>query len=250
MKIVNAVWDEKITGLKTCEIYFGKGDTFKTYLDADVESIFQFSVVKIPAGNLNLVHQLEQTGYRYLENQISLSFDVEQMDHINHSWFKLLNGFSYKLLTTADEIKSVSDQVSDKMFQADRYSQDPFWPDDLSSKRYVNWIDELFKSEQTKIYSMVKNDKDVGFFVIKNESKTLNSCPIAGIYNQYKFSGYIFVLVWYILLISREMKTNKFVTSISTNNQNLFSAFSKAFTYKVNDTLIVLRKVIMQERLL
>ena len=167
-----------------------------------------------------------------------------QIGHINSTWHRLLNGFSYKLLTTKNEIDNVTKQVNEKMFEADRYSLYPFWTGDQSSQRYVNWIYELFNTNQAKLYSMIKNNRKAGFFSIRNESQTTNSCPIAGIYNQYKFSGYIFVLVWYILIISQEMGVNKFVTSISSNNRNLLSSFSKIFTFKVKDTFIVLRKVL------
>lgn len=244
MNLIDARWDEKVTGLKTCEIVFGKADTFQTYLDSGVETNFQFSVVKIPVGNLKLVHHLEDIGYRYLENQFALSFNVEQLEHITSTWHRLFNGFSYKLLTTKNEIDNVTKQVSEKMFEADRFSQDPFWTNDQSSKRYVNWIYELINTNQAKLYSMIKNNREVGFFAIRNESQTTNSCPIAGIYNQYKSSGYIFVLGWYILVISREMGVDKCVTSISSNNRNMLSSFSKIFTFKVNDTFIVLRKVL------
>jgi hypothetical protein len=244
MNIVTAYWDEKITGLKQCEITFTKGDNYQTYLDADVERNFEFSVIKIPIGNLKLVHQLEDFGYRYLENQLVLSFSVEQLDHINSIWSRLFDGFSYKKLITRDEIANVTSQVNDNMFEADRYSQDPYWAGDLSSKRYVNWINELFNLSQVRFYSMIKNGNEVGFFAIKSESQKVNSCPIAGIYNQFKFSGYIFVLVWDILVISRDMGVKKFFTSISSNNRNLLSAFSKIFNFRVDNTYIVLRKVI------
>lgn len=244
MNITDARWDEKITGLTTCEIIFEKEDTFQIYLDASIESNFHFSVVKIPIGNLRLVHQLEDFGYRYLENQLVLSFNTDQLEHIKSIWNRLFNGFSYKLLTTKEEIASVNNQVNDNMFEADRFSQDPYWSSEISSKRYVNWIDELFGTSRVNFYAMIKQGREVGFFAIKNESQKTNSCPIAGIYNQFKSSGYIFVLVWDILVISREMGVNKFVTSISSNNRNLLSSFSKIFNFKVNDTFIVLRKVI------
>ncbi len=89
MKIVNAYWDEKISGYKTCEILFEKHDTYQDYLNAEIERNFKFSVVKIPIGNLKLVHQLEDFGYRYLENQLFLSFNVEQLEYLNLKWNRL-----------------------------------------------------------------------------------------------------------------------------------------------------------------
>ena len=134
MNIINAVWDEKITGLKQCEIVFAQSDTFQTYLDAEIEKIFKFSVVKLPVGNLSLVHQLEDIGYRYLENQLFLSFNVEQLEYLNLKWNRLFTGFTYKQVTSADELKSLTDQVSDKMFEADRYSQDPLGRENFLQK--------------------------------------------------------------------------------------------------------------------
>ncbi len=49
-------------------------------------------------------------------------------------------------MASEEEFKSLTDHVSDKMFEADRYSQDPIWTRELSSKRYVNWINEQFES--------------------------------------------------------------------------------------------------------
>jgi hypothetical protein len=244
MKIIDAIWDEKVTGLKTCEIVFEETDTFQSYLEADIENNFKFSVTKIPIGNIELVHNLEDIGYRYLENQLDISFNVDQIEYINPIWQRLFYGFSYKLIREKEEIDNVKLQVSEGMFEADRYSRDPFWKSDISSRRYVNWIDDLFKKEQVKFYVMIKNEKEVGFFTIKAESQTTISCPIAGIYNQYKFSGYIFVLAWYLLILSRETGAKRWISSISTNNRNILSSFSKIFTFNVNDIFIVLRKII------
>ena len=98
MKILNAYWDERITGLKTCEIIFEKGDTYQMYLDSAVEETFHFSVIKIPVSDLKLVHQMEEIGYRYLENQITISLEVDQTEKIDQKWKRFLSGFSYYLV--------------------------------------------------------------------------------------------------------------------------------------------------------
>lgn len=249
MDIIEAGWDQKITGIRTCEILFKAGESYDDYLKTEAEKNFEFIVAKIPVGDLKLVHQLEDNGFRYLENQLCLSFKTEQLDRINSLWYRLFDGFEYRLVKTRSEISSVTEQVSSKMFEADRYSRDPLWQKDYSSPRYVNWINSLFLSEDVQIYVMVRKGTEVGFFAVKKESDKINSCPIAGIYNQHKFSGYIFVLVWYILEISRKEGRTKFITSISSNNKNLLSSFSKAFNYRVDKTYIVLRKSLIPDYL-
>jgi hypothetical protein len=249
MDITVADWDQKITGIRTCEILFNEDETYEDYLKTEVDKLYEFIVVKVPVGNLKLVHQLEDNGFRYLENQLCLSFRTEQLDRINSVWYRLFDGFEYRHVKTQSEISSITEQVSSGMFEADRYSRDPLWQKDYSSPRYVNWIRSLSLSENVKFYIMVRKGTEIGFFAIKGENNKTNSCPIAGIYNQHKFSGYIFVLVWYILEISRKEGMNKFITSISSNNKNLLSSFSKAFNYRVDEIYIVLRKSLFADRL-
>jgi hypothetical protein len=246
MKLVNAYWEEINTGLKTCEITFEKGDTFQDYLDSNIENEYKFSVVKIPVGNLTLVHQLEDIGYRYLENQMALSFEVDQLNDINPKWKRLLKGFNCKLLTTKQEIGFILNEVRENMFESDRISLDPFWEAGTSSKRYEKWITDLFEKENVRFYAIVHDDKQVGFFSMKQKMGNIQSCPIAGIYNKYKSAGYIFILTWYWLIKSKENGSKKLVTSVSSNNRNILSSLSKIFSFRISETHIVLRKIVNQ----
>lgn len=250
MKVVNAVWEERNTGLKTCEIVFEKDDTIQIYLDSGIENDYEFSVVKIPVGNLMLVHKMEDLGYRYLENHLELSFDVKQLDSISHIWDRLLTGFSCRLLTTYEELTIILLEVENNMFDTDRFSLDPFWSENISSKRYSNWIKDLFETHNAQFFVIVRDGKEVGFFSNKRESQNINSCPIAGIFNSYKSVGYIFVLTWFWMKKSRESGINKVITSISSNNRIMISSLTKVFSFRVNDTYIVLRKIIQQNGIL
>jgi hypothetical protein len=147
------------------------------------------------------------------------------------------------LITSKIEIDSVLSEVSHKMFETDRFSLDPFWQEGLSSLRYQNWIKDLFETGTAKFYVIIRDGKETGFFSIKKESKSISSCPIAGIYNKFKFNGHIFVLTWFWLVLSREMGYKKLTTSISSNNRAILSSVSKAFSFSIRDTYIVLRKV-------
>lgn len=245
MKVINATWDEKVTGLKTCEVLFEKGDTVESYLNAGLENDFRFIVTKIPVNDLKLVHELESNGFRYLENQMKLSFDVSQLDRIEPSWKRLLNGFRCEPVTSVEGFSVINSEVRDRMFETDRFTLDPFWQSGISSLRYKNWIRELYESEDARFYIIVHNEIRVGFFVVKGESKNVNICPIAGIFNKYKGAGYIFALTWFWLDISRKAGDKKVITSVSSNNRVILSSLSKAFTFRISNTSIVLRKVVL-----
>jgi hypothetical protein len=242
MKIIDAFWDRKNTGLNTCEILFGERDIFQMYLDANVESKYDFSVVKIPVGNLRLVHQMEDNGYRYLENQMLISFEVDQLEEINQKWQRLLPGFTYNLLKELEGINSIIGEVNNKMFENDRFSLDPYWRTNVSSLRYTNWIRDMFEKKGTNFYLMKKNNEPVGFFTIKHISEHICNCPIAGIYSKFKSHGYFFALAWFWLEESKKLGYKKLLTSISTNNKAIHSFLSKVFFFRVNEILIVLRK--------
>jgi|WetSurMetagenome_2_1015567.scaffolds.fasta_scaffold85498_1 hypothetical protein len=245
MKIIDARWEEKNSGKKTCEIIFEKEDSIRAYLNSNVEKGFEFMVVKVPIGNLELVHRLEDIGYRYLENQIMLSFDTDQYHWVNPEWFRLLNGFECRMLNTREEIDQLLARVNENMFSADRYSLDPFWPEGISSKRYVNWINEMYENGEASVYSIVRNGESYGFFTLKEETENIGNCPIAGIYNEHKSAGYIFVLVWFWLEISRKAGKKKLKAAVSSNNRMMLSSLSKAYNFKILETFIVMRKAIL-----
>ncbi|MCJ7448908.1 MAG: hypothetical protein MUO72_14575 [Bacteroidales bacterium] len=244
MKLVNTDWEEKNTGLKTCEIIFEKEDKYQLYLDANIEERYDFSVIKIPVGNLGLVHQMEDAGYRYLENQMIISFEVDQLGKVDLKWQRFLSGFSYFLITEGDQINSILKEVSNEMFENDRFSLDPFWAGRISSLRYVNWIKEMYDKRCTQFYIMKKNECDVGFFSLKTVTKQISSCPIAGIYKKYKSHGYFFPLAWFWLKESNRRGDKKLIATISANNKPIHSFLSKVFSFRVDETLIVMRKVI------
>jgi hypothetical protein len=244
MKVINAIWDEKVTGLRTCEVVFEKEDTFESYLDAGLEKDFRFMVTKIPIKDLKLVHQLEDIGYRYLENQMKLSFEVNQLDKIDQSWERLLKGFICEMVTSDEEIYEINSEVMDGMFEADRFSMDPFWLPGVSTLRYTNWIKELYQKGDTRFYTIAHNGRKAGFFAMQHVSKKVNSCPIAGIFNSYKGFGYIFALTWFWLDLSLKAGNARATTYISTNNRIMLSSLSKAFAFRICETLIVMRKVL------
>lgn len=242
MNLIEAQWETRNTGLKTCEIIFLRGDTIDDYNRENIEEKYSFSVVKVPVGDLGLVHQLESLGYRYLENQILLEFEIRQIEEINPKWLRLLNGFNCSLLKTQDKLDSILLEVKKNMFSSDRFSLDPIWDPELSAGRYQNWISDLFISGTTDFYVLSRQGIDVGFYSVRKDSPKTFSCPIAGIYNKFKSAGFIFVLTWFWLKNSREDGATKLTTMVSSNNRVMLSSLSKVFSFSTREIYIVLRK--------
>ena len=84
MKIINAHWEERNTGMKVLEIVFNRKDKLKVFIDLIIEEKFDYIVAKVPGGKTELIHELENSGYRLLENQIQISVKVEE--YRKRSW--------------------------------------------------------------------------------------------------------------------------------------------------------------------
>ena len=77
MKIVKAVWEKRNLGYDAYEIVLDKRD-----LKKGAESILEdlraqnfyhaYVTIKMPVGNLNVLHALEDVGFRFMETQLYL----------------------------------------------------------------------------------------------------------------------------------------------------------------------------------
>lgn len=242
-RLIDSFWDNRNTGLRTCEIIFEAGDDFTKYTNTFAEEKYDYCTIKIPVGNLQLTHRMENHGYRYIENQLNISFKVDQLDSVEKSWNRDLSNFSYLPVKDNQQLDLILKEVSSGMFENDRFSLDPFWGRDVSSLRYVNWISQMYSQGDSQFYLLAKNSIEVGFFSMKNLGPKKCSCPIAGIYNDHKSKGYFFMLALAWFRESRERGCKELITSISTNNKPIHSFLARYFSFKIDETWIVMRKV-------
>ena len=249
MQFIDAIWEFKNTGKHTCELVFEAGDDFYSYPAELINNQYEFSVAKVPAGNLGLIHKLEEEGYRYLENQLLIEFDVSQVSSLYEEWSSQLAAFSCDVVEEEELMEKILDEIENNMFETDRYSLDPLMGGKVSSVRYRNWLRSLLDHGTTDIYIMKRNNVDVGFFTIKQETERLSTCPIAGIFSDYKNRGYFLALAFLWLKASSERGYKRLSTSISTNNTSIHSFLSKVFSFKVKTTYVVLRKVINKNKI-
>lgn len=244
MKLINAFWELRNSGLTTCEIVFEEGDSFEDYLKSNIEKDFKYCVVKIPSDNLNLLHNLEENGYRFIETQFNIRVAPSELAKIDLKWARVIEGTGYQKLTNIDELDIILTNIGDGMFNSDRIYLDEKLGRETSIKRYTNWIKDLYKETDTEIFFLTKNDNKVGFFTIHNNSKNSIQSVIAGIFNQYQGHGLSIALVYYYLKIASEREVKYVFTSFSSNNIGMLNTFTKTVSFKTVCVQYVLRKLI------
>jgi hypothetical protein len=91
VKIINAFWEERNLGLKVCELIFNADDSVDLSILREEEKLYDYLVAKIPSGSNRIIHDLENEGFRYLENQQVFQFYSNEYLNLNKSW-KLRHG--------------------------------------------------------------------------------------------------------------------------------------------------------------
>lgn len=245
MRFVDAYWELENSGKRVCEIIFENSDTSQQYPEESVRMGFDYVVAKIPAGNFGLTHDLENMGFRYLENQFRLTFDIKENLELTMRWRARVSKYSFTHIESPTDIVSVINEINHEMFISDRVTIDPFWSNEVTGRRYGNWLFHLNSEGRTGIYVMKDIDgNERGFFTMRDEGSGICSCPLAGIYTTSTGKGYFLPLSTGFFQKASEAGYSKMKTSISSNNRAIMRFFSKLFFYSIDESLVVLRKVL------
>jgi hypothetical protein len=243
MIITNAIWEKHNIGLKTCEITFSATDNIDDYIQSKVEKDFEYIVAKAPAGRLSLIHDLENRGFRYLENQLQIAVNPQEINRIDKKWNRVLNGMNCKKITSEDDFKLLFDNINKGMFDSDRVTLDPLLGRKASASRYSNWLNDLRTEKETEIYFLMKNKKKIGFFIFKNNPKKSIHCVLAGLFDNYKGRGNALAIIYLYLKLASEKGVKTLISAISTNNKGIMNLLTNLISFKVQGIYIVLRKM-------
>jgi hypothetical protein len=242
MKLTNATWEERNSGLKTCEILFEKGDTIEDFRFFNFKDDFKYFVAKVSSENIKLVHYLEECGFRYIETQFNISVATEELEKIDKKWLKIIEGTDYIKMTRENDLADILSNVGAGLFENDRISLDDNLGKVVSALRYTNWIKDLFKDKKSELFYLTKQSKKVGFFVIQKHSKYTINSVIAGIFKPYQGQGLSVALIYYYLKLASVKGVKQSVTSFSSNNLSMLNTFTKVVSFKVLNVYYVLNK--------
>jgi hypothetical protein len=244
MKVIDAIWEKRNTGLKTCELVFSSEDSINDYLDNNIEKNYEHIVAKVPADNIVLVHQLEDYGYRFMETQFSISVAAHELDKIDQKWNRVLAGTSYKKVDNRNDLELLLTNIKAGMFTDDRISMDERFGINVSYRRYVNWIVDIYEDKKAEIFILEKNISKAGFFIIKQVNRDVLHSIIAGIFKEYQGQGLSIALIYFYLKIAVDRNARYVNTFFSSNNQKMLNTFTKTVSFKTLNICYVLRKVI------
>lgn len=242
MTITEAVWEKRNTGFRVCEVVFTPADLSKKEVDLIPCKGYDYIVAKVPAGHNELIHLLEDDGFRYLENQINIRFCSTGSETINGDWANRFRDHSCVRVTSTEEVAEITGRIrSEGLFEKDRFSLDPIFTPPLPDRRIANWVEDISSNGTGKIWSIEKHGTAVGFFIISPRGTTAY-VDMAGIYRQYRGTGLPWLLLLNILKESERMGHSTVTASVSSNNIATLNTFTRFIRFRVDSVMVVLRK--------
>jgi hypothetical protein len=218
MKIIDAVWDYEVLGVKSvevrCDVDDSTGSIFRTLME--LEKSHKYIVTKIPVSNTEFLVKAPDAGYKFIETLISVERSVKKSS-IDSRLVKRASALSAKK-ATAEELAFVLEQIMRGIFSTDRISLDENFGPRVGAQRYCNWIDSEIK-QGGEVYTISLSTRaPLGFFTLRVTDDGVAHSILSGVFDADKSPGFGLILLSIILTKAEEKGAKKIVSAISSNN--------------------------------
>ena len=222
MNIIEQTWEKRNLDIKSFEFLIDRSDTVencKEALSSPVHQDADYLVVRVPVGRMDIAYFFQDNGFRFAELYFHVEFRPQKLETIQDT--PLLNGI-YVVECNEEQLQILYENIRAGVFKTDRIAMDPYFPQDAGRRRYEGWVrDELSKG--TKAYTLVHNDNNVGFFLLKQESADVWNGLLAAVYDQFSGMGYGPVMLNEYLYMAKLSGVKKIVSAVSSNNPDILN---------------------------
>jgi hypothetical protein len=219
MEITEAVWEKRNLDKIVAEVDVASSDLNDFLAQAEeLESEFDYIVLRIPTGDLNLLFALQSKGYFFAEALIKCRSNIKNLAY-QPLYQRVLD------VTTSDpvtpfELELVIEQVDKEMFTTDRISLDPGFGTRLGARRYVGMIkDEL--GAGAIMYSIKFRGEVAGFFILREKPNSNGEylANLGGIFPKFQNVGLGMVMNILEIQNVANLGGRSIETTFSTNNR-------------------------------
>ena len=217
MKIIHAIWERKNLGMDAWEVMLDRKDM------ADISAIMEqlhapefagcYVCVKLPVGDLHMIHALEDDGFRFLETQFHLVEALEKSDIMRYGESAGHIPVEERVVPkTREEWGKIIEKITPGMFDTDRIALDPAFGPDVACQRYRNWCWDLFDNPKSVLHVSSLEGEDIGFGIaVLIQEPDVYDGVLGGIFEAGKGCGMGVCIV-------RSGGKGKLKTTVSSNN--------------------------------
>ncbi len=240
MKIIKAFWENRNLNRDAYEIILERRDLkdFKQTLKVIHEQNFSgaYVVIKMPVGNLQALHKLEDEGFRFMETQFHIKDYFEPKETSEDISEFMQEAERVVVSKDKKEWERIISKITPDMFDTDRISLDPYFGKEIACKRYQNWCLDLYNNPNSWMWVMKVREDEVAFGInIRNEEKQIDEGILGGVFAEFKHIGYG-------LSLSGDRSSVKLKTVISSNNLPMLRIYQH-FGKIIIKEMYVLRKL-------
>ena len=246
MRITDAPWEKRNTGLRVCEVKIDQGEGIEECAGLIPQEGYDYVVVKVPAGDNRMVHYLENAGYRYLENQFNIRFCSQEADSLNGSWGRRFSDHRCAQVNERGDIERITARIRRGLFEKDRFSTDPVIAPGIPDNRIAGWVEDIHTQGKGAVYTLFYKGEEVGFFIL-SERRNHIYVEMAGIFREHRGSGLPFLLLYNILKESAAGGYHTITASVSSNNLATLNTFTRFIRFRIDSEMVVLRKYFEKE---
>lgn len=219
------------------------GDDFDPNVLAELEKSYDYIIAKIPGDSITLMHNLEEMGFRYLENQQVIYFLANQMQSISDKWIDRFNKIKCEQVTDKVRLDIICEHIRKGLYLKGRISSDPQLHQGISDLRIINWLHDLFLRAGVSIWELRKGNDTIGYFALEQACGSALNIVQAGIFREFQNKGFSFSILLNVLKIAQQGNYQGIFSSISTGNFNTLNSISRFVNFSVKETYVVARKI-------
>jgi len=245
MKIIDATsWEKRNFERDAFEVVLDRSDLgdVQGLMDALNDKRFDgaYVCIKLPVGNIEVLHALEDVGFRFLESQFELVDHFNVDDLVDQLHRLKLDLESEVIPKDHDQWQRVLSKVTPGMFVTDRVALDPCFGPDIACKRYLNWCWDLYENPDSQMTVYKCQGREVAFNLLVYDSKKgKNDGVLGGVFEEFKDAG---LGVAVVLDEIGRRKFGKRKTHVSSNNLPVLRLHQRCGRIITNE-VYVLRKV-------
>ncbi|MFB7814956.1 hypothetical protein ACFC0X_12270 [Paenibacillus chitinolyticus] len=243
MKKIDAYWEKRNFDKKVLEIELDANDSTDCLAELQNDyADYEYIVTKVPKRRMDLVHGLEEAGFRFMETQMEMTMNLTKLSKPSRFTKAISDHIQFQTVETIERLEEMLSRIDEDLFVTDRVSLDPELGIGLAHKRYVNWIRDGFLSGDALIIEAILKSKKIGFFYFTKRNDKAIHAVLVSVYNNSRRRGVGLSFLEEIRSWLAEAGYTKAVTRVSSNNiealrANLFVGF------EIKEIYYILRKV-------
>ena len=240
MKIIDAFWEKKNLGVDTTEIVC---DGSESYTDVEIELSkikTNYSVLKIPTGNYDLLNIGQKYGYSVIEVSFKLigNVNVVKLPTMYNRFIQHV-----KVEPATDEIKAkvLNEIAAGEIFSTDRIAIDPLFSKELAGKRYCNWCNDAIEKGANLEIAYYKNSPVAFNFNALPDERKICDGLLGGVFSEALDKGLGFLVLYTELESCKKMGGKSVISTVSSNNLPILKLHTQ-FGFDIKEMKYVLIK--------